>query len=166
TPRTARGTRTPTTAGGDLAGALRTFAARRPRPGLRVVVSDLVETDGRVERPFGWEVPLRRMAATHETLVVEVVDPRELELPDVGSITLVDPESGRRRDVWTSDRALRTAYMDAAAAHRVAVAEAVRSARAGHVTLRTDRDWVRDLARHVSGPRRPARARRVVGGAG
>ena len=44
-------------------------------------------------------------------------------------------------------------YAAATAAHRSAVAEAVRSARAAHVMLRTDRDWVRDLARHVHGAR-------------
>lgn len=153
-------------AGADLATALRDLTAHRPRPGLRVLITDLVEPDGRRERPFAWERPLRRMATTHETLVVEIVDPRELSLPDVGAITLVDPESGRRREVWTSDPRVRAAYDDAAAGHRRAVAEAVRAAHAGHLPLRTDRDWVRDLARHVSAPRRPARARAVVGGAG
>ncbi len=110
---------------------------------------------GAIERPFAWERPLRRLAATHETLVVEIVDPRELTLPDVGAVTLVDPESGRRREVWTSDRKVRDSYAAMTAAHRTATADAVRSARAGHVLLRTDRDWVRDLARHVHG--RPLR---------
>ncbi len=134
----------------DLPAALRAFTSRHPRPGMRVVVTDLVEPDGRVERPFPWEKSLRRLAAAHETLVVEIVDPRELELPDVGSVTLRDPESGRLREIWTSDRRVRERYARASAAHRVATAEAVRSARAGHVLLRTDRDWVRDLARHVN----------------
>ncbi|MBS45390.1 MAG: DUF58 domain-containing protein [Nocardioides sp.] len=138
-------------AGPPLDEALRQFAARHRRPGLRVVVTDLLEPDGRVERPFPWETPLRRLAASHETLVVEVVDPRELELPDVGAVTLVDPETGRRREVHTSDRRLRETYAAGTAAHRAATAEAVRAARAGHVLLRTDRDWVRDLARHVHG---------------
>ncbi|GAA5143227.1 DUF58 domain-containing protein [Nocardioides marinquilinus] len=139
----------------DLGSALRAFATRRPRPGVRVVVTDLVEPDGRLERPFSWETPLRRLAAAHETLVVEVVDPRELELPDVGTVTLEDPETGRRREVATGSRRLRERYAAATAAHRAAAAEAVRSARAAHVLLRTDRDWVRDLARHVNG--RPMR---------
>lgn len=153
-------------AGGDLATALRDVTARRSRPGLRVLITDLVEPDGRRERPFAWERALRRMATTHETLVVEIVDPRELTLPNVGAITLLDPESGRRREVWTSDRRVRAAYDVAAGEHRAAVADAVRAAHAAHVSLRTDTDWVRDLARHVSAPRRPARARAVVGGAG
>ncbi len=132
--------------------AITALGSRHRRPGVRVVISDFVEPDGQLERPFAWERPLRRLAATHEVLVIEIVDPRELELPDVGSITLEDPETGRRRDVWTSNRRLRESYAEATAAHRAAVAAAVRGARAGHVQLRTDRDWVRDLARHVVGP--------------
>lgn len=136
---------------GDLTQALRSFGARHSRPGVRVVVTDFVDPHGAVERPFAWEQPLRRLAAAHEVLVIEVLDPRELTLPDVGTVTLVDPESGRRREVWTSDRRTRERYAAMTAAHRAATAEAVRSARASHVLLRTDRDWVRDLARHVHG---------------
>ncbi|WP_323793205.1 DUF58 domain-containing protein [Nocardioides sp.] len=139
----------------DLGQALRGFGARHSRPGVRVIITDFVDPDGAVERPFAWERPLRRLAAAHEVLVVEIVDPRELTLPDVGAVTLVDPESGRRREVWTSDRTVRERYAAMTAAHRDATAEAVKSARAGHVLLRTDRDWVRDLARHVHG--RPLR---------
>lgn len=151
-----RETDTPTAAPGsapELAEAVKALGARYRRPGLRVVVSDFVEPDGRSERPFAWERPLRRLAGANETIVVEVVDPRELALPDIGTVTLEDPETGQRREVWTSDRRLREKYAETAAAHRSAVAEAVRGARAAHIVLRTDRDWVRDLARHVLGQR-------------
>ena len=87
-----------------------------------------------------------------------MLDPRELDLPDMGLLLLVDPETGRQREVWTSRR-LRARYAEAAAAHRAAVAAAVRGSGAGHVTLRTDADWVRDLARFVLARRRVPRAR-------
>ena len=64
-------------------------------------------------------------------------------------VVLSDPETGRRREVWTSSPGLREEYAALAAGHRAAVAEAVRAAGAGHVVLRTDRDWVGDLARFV-----------------
>ncbi len=104
--------------------------------------------------PFDWEAPLRRLGARHDVVVVEVVDPRELELPAVGQLVLVDPESGRQREVNSGDRRLRTAYASAAAVHRSATADAVRAARAGHVLLRTDNDWVAELARFVRARRR------------
>ncbi len=144
--------------GHRLGDALVALDRRHRRPGLRVVVSDLVEPDGRTERPFGWEVPLRRLAARHDVVVVEVVDPRELSLPDVGVVVLQDPETGQRSEVWTGDARLREGYARLAAEHRRAVAEALRACGARHVTLATDRDWVVDLARFLRrGTTRPGR---------
>ena len=144
----------------DLASALNALDARHRRPGVRIIVSDFVEPDGAVERPFRWEQPLRRLAARHDVLVVEVVDPRELELPDVGPVVLEDPETGHRCEVWTSLPGLRERYADLAAYHRRALAQAVHTAGADHVVLRTDGDWVADLARYLRGRGRPRLRRR------
>ena len=141
-----------------LAEALTNLSRRHRRPGLRVIVSDLLSPSGEFERPFDWEQPLRRLTARHDVVVVEVLDPRELELPPVGHLVLVDPESGRQRDVDTGDARIRGAYARAAAAHRAATAEAVHAAGAGHLHLRTDRDWVTDLTYFVRArTRQPAR---------
>jgi uncharacterized protein (DUF58 family) len=145
-----------------LAEALTALGRRHRRPGLRIVVSDLLDPAGEIRRPFDWEAPLRRLGARHDVIVAEVLDPRELELPPVGQLVLVDPESGRQRDVATGDLRVRTAYAEAAAAHREATAAAVRAAGADHLRLRTDRDWVGELARFVRARRRlPARRRAV-----
>lgn len=144
----------------DLASALTQLDRRHRRPGVRVVVSDLVEPDGRSERPFPWERPLRRLSHRHAVLVVEVVDPRDLELPDVGPVVLEDPETGHRREVWTSSARVREQYAALAAAHREGVRSAVRHAGAGHVVVRTDRDWLTGLARYVRQQRLPRAAAR------
>ena len=96
-----------------------------------------------------WERSLRRLAAVHQVLAVDVTDPRELDLPDVGVITVQDPESGRRREISTADAELRHRYAEAAAAQRDQIAGAIRRAGAAHLELRTDRDWVADIVRHV-----------------
>ncbi len=141
-----------------LAEGLTAMERRHRRPGLRVIVSDLLDPSGTFTRPFDWEGPLRRLTARHDVVLVEVLDPRELELPPVGQLVLVDPESGRQREVATGDRRVRTAYADAAQAHRAATAEAVAAAGAAHLLLRTNGDWVRDLSRFVRARRRvPAR---------
>lgn len=142
----------------SLAEALTALACRHRRPGLRVIVSDLLSPSGEFERPFDWEAPLRRLTARHDVVVVEVLDPRELELPAVGHLVLVDPESGRQREVDTGDHRVRSAYARAAAEHRTGTADAVRAAGAGHLQLRTDRDWVTDLTHFVRArSRQPAR---------
>ncbi len=143
--------------GPDLATAMEAFARQRNRPGLRVVVSDFLNPDGDHRPPFGWQRPLRHLAARHDVIAVEIVDPRELSLPDIGSVVFVDPESGRQRQVWTSDRRLRQRYEDAAATHRIAVAETIRGCGASHLAVSTGRDWVRDLARFVRQRRRTVR---------
>jgi uncharacterized protein (DUF58 family) len=131
-------------AGADL---LRRTVRRR---GLVVVVSDFLD------EPATWERPLRLLADRQQVLAVEVVDPRELSLPDVGLLTVVDPETGRRRDVQTADRRLREQYAAVAAAHRADTEQALRRAGAARLMLRTDGDWVRDIVRHVVTQRQQA----------
>ena len=139
--------------GPGLAEALRAVVDPPRRRGLVVVVSDLLEPAAPGTAP-GWVAPLRRLAQRHDVVVAEVVDPRELELPDVGVLRLVDPESGRELEVHTGSRRLRERYAAAAAARRTQHAADVRSAGAEHVVVRTDRDWLRDLAAHLSRRRR------------
>jgi uncharacterized protein (DUF58 family) len=141
----------------DLTAAIRSMAGLAARRGLVVVVSDFLDDQS-------WEQPLRRLAARHQVLAVEVLDPRELDLPGVGLLTLVDPETGRRREVATTRR-LRERYAAAAAEQRLATAAAIRRTGAAHLRLRTDQDWVLDLVRHVHAQRRIARAARKPGGA-
>ena len=109
-------------------------------------------------RRTAWEQPLRRLAARHQVLAVEVLDPRELELPDVGLLTLVDPETGRRREVATSPPAAGALRRGGRRAARRPPRPRIRRAGAAHLRLRTDRDWVRDLVRHVHAQRRLAQA--------
>jgi len=141
TPRTGPGDR------GDLAAALEQLRRPPRRRGLAVVISDFI---GPVldDRQLPWERTLRALSGRHDLLAVEVLDPRDLELPAVGLVTLMDPETGRTKEVSTTLQ-LRTAFAKAAAAHREQVAVALRRAGAAHLVLRTDRDWVADVMRFV-----------------
>ncbi|MGW9193299.1 DUF58 domain-containing protein [Micromonospora chersina] len=155
-PRTDGQRDTPPPTLADGLDGLQRVATRR---GLVVVVSDFL--DGLPDDPDAapaWETVLRRLAVRHQVLAVEVTDPRELELPDVGLVTLVDPETGRHREVWTGDPALRQRYAQAAAAQRDQVRHALRRSGATHLALRTDRDWSADIVRHVHAQRRLAAA--------
>lgn len=105
----------------------------------------------------GWEAAFRMVAQRHEVLAVEVVDPRELELPDVGVLIVSDPETGRQREVQTSGKGFGERYAAAARKHREEVAATLRKVGAEHLVLRTDRDWLVDLARFLTHPARRAR---------
>jgi uncharacterized protein (DUF58 family) len=112
-----------------------------------VLISDFL-TGGNPEAPE-WERPLRALTARHQLLAVEVLDPRELSLPNVGILDLVDPETGRLLEVNTRSRRVRERYAAAAAAQRESIAACLRRVGAEHLQLRTDRDWLLDVVRHV-----------------
>lgn len=143
----------------DLPEGIEQLARTQRRRGMRVVVSDFLtpgdhELDPNVEPP--WERPLRRLAVRNQVLAVEVVDRRELEFPNVGEVLIRDPETEFERYVNTSDPAARRRMNQAAAAQRERVRLALRRAGVGHIQLRTDRDWVHDIARFVLTYRRVA----------
>jgi len=96
----------------DAVGRLRGLARAR---GLIVLVSDF-------RGPRDWETPLRTLRARHGVLAVEIRDPREDELVDVGEVWFSDPETGGRLRVNTSDASLRTRFAEAAAEERRQVA--------------------------------------------
>lgn len=145
TPRAAEGVR------GDFAGALEQLRRPPRRRGLAVAISDFLG-------PMDWERPLRALGGRHELIAIEIVDPRDVDLPEVGTVVLADPETGRQREVHAS-ALLRKEFGAAANAHRQTVAAGLRRAGAAHLVLRTDSDWIADMVRFVV-----ARKRRWSGG--
>jgi uncharacterized protein (DUF58 family) len=131
----------------SLASALRHVQRTATRRGLVVVVSDLLDGDG-------WPSDLRALAARHEVIVCHVTDRRDLDLPEVGLLTLVDPETGRRLEVQTANRRTRERFAAAAAQQRADAVAAARASRAGYLQLDTDRDWLLDVADHITRRRR------------
>ncbi|HTE61113.1 MAG TPA: hypothetical protein VK631_12240, partial [Solirubrobacteraceae bacterium] len=94
-----------------------------------------------------WARALRALGARHDLLAVEVVDPREGELPDAGQLVLVDPETGQRLEADTTSATLRRRFAAAELARRDELKSALRRAGARHVELSTDGDWLRALGR-------------------
>ncbi|GAB3154343.1 DUF58 domain-containing protein [Micromonospora sonneratiae] len=139
---------TPVQPGRSDLGALVDMLNRPPRRrGVAVVISDFLAP------PQQWGRPMRKLAVRHDVLAIEVVDPRELELPDVGVLALVDPETGELHEVQTADPRLRRRYAEAASAQRTAIANELRAAGAAHLRLRTDSDWLLDMVRFVAAAR-------------
>jgi uncharacterized protein (DUF58 family) len=134
-------------AAGTLADALQKTQRLARKRGLVVVISDLLDDSD-------WARELRLLAARHEVIVAQIRDPREAELPPVGLLTLVDPETGRRQEVQTNSRKLRERFAAAAATQQAGIARSVRAAGAGHLILSTDRDWLLDVARFTLARRR------------
>ena len=137
---------------GDLAVAIDELRRPERRRGMAVIISDFLG-------PINWMRPLRAIAGRHEVLGIEVLDPRDVELPDVGDVILQDAETGVTKE-FTIDEKLRDDFERAAAAHRAEVARTLRRCDAPLLSLRTDRDWISDVVRFVSQRRRGALAGR------
>ena len=129
---------------GELIDALNRPPRRR---GMAVVISDFMVP------PAQWSQPLRRLGVRHDLLAIEILDPREIEMPDSGVMEFVDPETGAIHEIQTSDPKLRARYADAAATQRSEIASAIRGAGAAHLRLRTDSDWLFDIVRFVASQR-------------
>jgi uncharacterized protein (DUF58 family) len=124
---------------GSLAEALERTARLARQRALVAVVSDF-------RGPRDWLRPLAELTWRHDLLAIEIQDPREQELPDVGELWLVDPENGRQLRVDSADRHLRTRFATAAAEERAALAAELRSRGIDHLVLSTAGDWLRPLA--------------------
>ena len=146
-----------------LAEALRKIRLTAKRRGLVVLVTDLIVPE-RLTPPMSgghppspgespWERELRALSLRHEVVVAEVRDPRESELPAVGLLMLVDPESGQRLEVQTGSPKVRARFAEAALARQAQNTRSVRAAGAAHLVLSTDRDWLFDVVRFVAARR-------------
>ena len=124
---------------GALADALDLTDRVSRQRSLVVVVSDF-------RGAFDWRPVLLRLAGRHTVLAVEIRDPREQDLADVGELRLVDPESGRQLRVDTGNARLRDRFAVAARDERRRLATTLSSAGVRHVVLSTEGDWLRPLA--------------------
>jgi uncharacterized protein (DUF58 family) len=94
----------------------------------------------------GYERPLRIASARHDLIPIQVSDPREEELPDLGSVLVEDLESGEIFEVDTSSRAAREAYANRVAKERVSREQLFSRLKLDRVSVRTDRSYVKPIS--------------------
>lgn len=131
----------------SLGEALKRTGALARQRALVVVVSDF-------RGPRDWRRPLLELAGRHDVLAVEVRDLREQELPNVGELWLVDPETGRLMRVNTRSRRLRQRFAAVAAEERSGLERELASLGVRHHVLTTSGDWLRSLAAFLKRGRR------------
>jgi uncharacterized protein (DUF58 family) len=135
--------------GTDLAQALETMTRLSKRRSVAFLLSDFfVGEDGDREARARFERTLSLASAKHDVIAVEIVDPRDDELPDLGLATLEDFETGEEVLVDTSSPRVRKAFAEAAARRRAATRSTFRKLGIDHVIVRTDGSYVvpiRDL---------------------
>lgn len=110
------------------------------RRSLVFVVSDFISAPG-------WERTLGQLARRHEVLAVRLYDPLEMELPDIGMLTLQDAETGEQVFVDTHDRGFRRRYAAAAQRREETLRAGFAAAGVDAIELATDDNLVDALMR-------------------
>ncbi len=98
----------PTTDGTDISEALRYLTNAIKKKCTAFLLSDMIDVDK--DGNPRYEEALKVAVNRHDLSVIEVYDPRERNIPDVGLVHVKDSETGKAAWVNTSDKKMRAAY--------------------------------------------------------
>ena len=121
--------------GTDLAAAFRFAHRAMKRRGIVAVLSDFQDA--------GYERALGVLRARHDVIALHLADPGETDVPEAGLVVLVDPETGARRVVDTSDPTVRRRLRASTVEEALQV---FRKARVDALPLSTAESYERPLA--------------------
>jgi uncharacterized protein (DUF58 family) len=124
----------------DLRMILRAALNSIKKRSLIFVVSDFISTPG-------WEAPLSLLNQRHEVVAIRLVDPAELELPDVGVMVMEDAETGEQLYVDTRDKKFRTSYQSAMLKREEELKQAFKRTGVDLLSLSTSDDMVKSIVR-------------------
>ena len=134
----------------DLAPLLDAGRRAIQRRSLVFVISDFISAPG-------WERPLHLLNRRHEVLAIRLIDPREIELPDVGPLLMEDAETGEQLYVDTHDKGFRRRFQEAAGRREASVGDAFKRSGVDAMVLSTDEDLVQAIVRMATLRRRRRR---------
>jgi uncharacterized protein (DUF58 family) len=127
----------PQESGTDIGSALEYFNNLIKKRSICFILSDFLAK--------GYDAPLRIATRRHDIVGINIIDPREEELPDVGLIRAEDAETGQIGWIDTSSRRLREGYRRWHQDHLAYFTSIFRKSGAGAVNIRTDESYVNAL---------------------
>ena len=113
------------------------------RRGLVVIASDFLVAPG-------WESWLQRLAHRHEVVCLQILDPVEVALPDLGLLLIEDSESGEQCFIDTGDVQIRTRYAEIMQAKRTALRQTCARAGADLLEIGTEESLMPALMRYLT----------------
>ncbi|MFT5355268.1 MAG: hypothetical protein ACI9KE_002484 [Polyangiales bacterium] len=124
--------------GTDLKAAFHMLGSLTKRKSVAFVVSDFIGD--------GYERALRVASKRHDLIPIQVSDPREMELPNVGLALVEDLESGELVEVDTSDPRVRRAFQRDVFEQKAKREQLFRKLSIDHIDVSADGDYVRPIA--------------------
>jgi uncharacterized protein (DUF58 family) len=128
----------PSGKGTDVRAALELLGHVQKRKCVAFLISDFIAQ--------GYEHALRLASKRHDLIPLQITDPREEHLPDVGLLLAQDLESGEIVEVDTSSRKVRDAYALRVARNRSEREQLFRKLDLDHLTLYTHKPYARPIA--------------------
>jgi uncharacterized protein (DUF58 family) len=123
------------------------------------VISDFIS-------PGGWEEALGQLARRHDVTALRLYDPLEMDLPDLGLVTMRDAETGEQLVVDTHDPGFRTRFAAAAQARETELLGALARAGVDTLELATDDNLLDAILRFADLRRQRSRLASGAGPAG
>lgn len=133
----------PSSGGTDIGEALRFLTNAIKKRCTAFLLSDMLDVD-EAGNP-GYEDALKVAVNRHDLSVIEVFDPREKEIPDVGLVHVADSETGKSAWVDTSSAKMRREYARWAVAAEEATARLLMRYKVDSVKISTASDYVSGL---------------------
>jgi uncharacterized protein (DUF58 family) len=128
----------------DLDAALPAVLRNLKQRAVLFLISDFVAT------PYAAAV--KRAAARHDVIVVEIRDPRDLELPRVGPVPVRDAETGALG--WVSGKRMGAEFERRRAAERQELVRLTQQLGVDRLEVRTDRPYLAPLVAFFARRRR------------
>ena len=133
----------PTTDGTDISEALRYLTNAIKKKCNAFLLSDMIDvaSDGSPRYEEALKVAVNR----HDLSVIQVYDPRERSIPDVGFVHIKDSETGKAAWVNTSDRKMRAKYEEWFRNMEQSSARLFMKYNVDKVSIALDEDYVKGL---------------------
>ena len=134
---------TPQESGTDISEALRFLTNAIKKRCNAFLLSDLLDVDANAAPKY--EEALKIAANRHDLSVIEIYDPRERTLPDVGLVRVCDAESGAQRWINTSSASVRKSYSQWNEKVPAEAEKLFRKTKVESVSISTSDDYVKNL---------------------
>ena len=134
---------TPQSRGTDISEALRFLTNAIKRRCTAFLLSDLMDFDAN-DNPR-YKEALKIAKNRHDLSVINIYDPREREIPNVGLVRVKDSESGKFLWVDTSSKELRREYAKWGEDAFLKSKQLLRKYAVDNVSISTDQDYVKGL---------------------
>lgn len=133
----------PTQGGTDISEALRFLSRAIKKRCTAFLLSDLLDVDS--DGNPRYEDALKLAANRHEISAINIYDPREREIPDLGLVRVRDAESGSEGWIDTSSRSVRDGYRQWGRRVLAAAQRLFNRYKVDTVSISTEDDYVKSL---------------------